>query len=456
MVPSGTRTVLREAAVSGRANGVNKTLTKVRKGQGTKVPPGQAHKSQMESTSLSAVDQASFLEGLERNDSNPLHSTALEEHLDVQEEERLDKKRVQRGNIAPVEKQGAAAKRKGSGGGEEEERKKKSRTDTAGKGRARQQKGAAEKQPDEKVGRSKTTRTMAAISRRLSGKKPVGMRKVPGRTGAGRTAAGRPAQRQQLEEEGDTASESADEKTSESEEEFDSDGGRRKSRRLPSSDEEDDAGSVWNPTPMTTKRLTKRLSLGRKSSSNKTQNAKASGGIGQKKRAGRVGSQLEVVLDAVLDFCQQYGETVESAAVRESIDCFTNNVEAQLEEQISSLKDLRSLKRENIKVGSLIRTKTQRLLNAKHELMRAERQLWLLEKEKAELQQRLDDLRRGRTFLQDVRELTARYLAHRHKHPAEKETFGASSLPALLLETKLIQLPEHPPSEVQAKKTAQK
>ncbi|GLD74431.1 centromere protein U [Lates japonicus] len=31
-------------------------------------------------------------------------------------------------------------------------------------------------------------------------------------------------------------------------------------------------------------------------------------------------------------------------------------------------------KRENTKVGSLIRKKTQRLLDAKHELMRAERQ----------------------------------------------------------------------------------
>ncbi|XP_023184891.1 centromere protein U-like [Xiphophorus maculatus] len=452
MVPSGTRTVLREAAVSGRANGVNKTLRKMRKGRGTKVPQGQVHKNQMEqSTSLSAVDQVSFIKGLEQNDSNPLHSTALEEHLDVQEEGELDKNRGQRGKIAPVKKQGAAAKRKGSGGGEEEERKKKSRTDRGGKGRARQQKGATERQPDETAQRSKTTRATATISRRLSGKKPVGMRKAPGRT-----AAGRPAQRQQLEEEGETASESADEKTSESEEESDSDGARRNRRKLPSSDEEDDEGSVWTPTPMMTKHLTKCLHLGRKSSSDKTKVAKADGGVGQKKRAGRGASQLEVVLDAVLDFCQQYGETVESAAVRESVGCFASNVEAQLEEQISSLKDFRSLKRENIKVGSLIRRKTQRLLDAKNELMRAERQLWLLEKEKAELQQRLDDLRRGRAFLHDVRELTARYLAHRRKHPAEKETFGASSLPALLLETKLIQRPVHPPSEVQAKKMAQK
>ncbi|XP_054890571.1 centromere protein U [Poeciliopsis prolifica] len=412
----------------------------------------------MESTSPSAVDQASFFEGLERNDSNPLHSTALEEHLDVQEEGQLDKNRGQRGKIAPVEKQGAAAKRKVSVG-EDEERKKKSRTDTGGKGRARQQKGAAQRQPGETAERSKTTQS--TTSRRLSGKKPVAMRKAPGRT-----SAGRPAQRQQLEEEGETASESADERTSESEEESDSDGARRNrrrnSRKLPSSDEENDEGSVWHPSPVTTKRLSKQLSLGRKSSSDKTKDARAVGGRG--------GSQLEVVLDAVLDFCQQYSETVESAGVRESVGCFANNVKAHLEEQISSLKDFRSLKRENIKVtfmllqrdiqqlqvGSLIRTKTRRLLNAKHELTRAERQLWLLEKEKAELQQRLVDLRRGRAFLRDVRELTTRYLAYRRKHPAEKETFGASSLPALLLETKLIQRPVHPPSQVQAKKTARK
>ncbi|KAM4732747.1 uncharacterized protein cenpu isoform 2-T3 [Anableps anableps] len=388
----------------------------MRKGRRTKAPPEPVHKSQMESSSLSAVDQSSFFEGLEQNDSNPLHSTALEEHLNVQEEGQLDKKRGQREKMLPGKKQGAAVKRKGSGGcEEEEEEKKKSRTNTGWQGRqgrTRQQKGAAERQPDERVERSETIQAAPAASRRLSGKKPVGMRKAPGKT-----SAGRPAQRRQLEED-KRASESADEETAESEEGTDSDGARKNRRRLLSSDEEDSEGSVWNPSP----KKTKRLRLGRKSSSGSSAEGAAGDGRGKRSRVGRGGSQLEVVLDAFLEFCQQYGESVEAAAVRESIGCFSNHVKAQLLEKISSLKDLRSLKRKNIKVGALIRTKTQRLLNAKHELMRAEREVWLLEKEKAELQQRLDDLRRGQAFLHDVRELTTRYLSHRRELPAEKET----------------------------------
>lgn len=93
----------------------------------------------------------------------------------------------------------------------------------------------------------------------------------------------------------------------------------------------------------------------------------------------------------------------------------------------------------------------------------------MLEKEKAELQQRLADLRRSQAFLHDIRELNQQYLDYRQKHPKEKETvemhnnikypnavlsfndelnsasffqYGASSLPALLLETKHIKTAE--------------
>lgn len=100
---------------------------------------------------------------------------------------------------------------------------------------------------------------------------------------------------------------------------------------------------------------------------------------------------------------------------------------------------------------------------------RAERQEWLLQKEKVELQHRLTNLRQGQAFLCDVIELNRLYLDYQHKHPTEKEMvlthnptlninvtdsreylnarrsnslfffmqYGASSLPALLLETKL-------------------
>lgn len=46
----------------------------------------------------------------------------------------------------------------------------------------------------------------------------------------------------------------------------------------------------------------------------------------------------------------------------------------------------------------------------------------MLEKEKAELQQRLADLRQSQAFLHDIRELNRQYLDYRQKHPNEKET----------------------------------
>lgn len=352
----------------------------MRKGRGTRAPPGAVDKNQMEASGLSAVDQASFFEGLEQNDSNPLHSTALEDQANVQETGQMDKQPGQKEGINTAKTQRSAGKRKGLGGGEEQRKK--------------------------------------------SGIRAGGQRKS------------RSTQRQQLKE---GAREPADEESADSESATDG-AQRNRRRRLPSSDEEGDEGSVWNPSP----KKAKRLRLGRTSPS--AADADGAGGCRQQeaRRVGRGGSQLELVLDAFLDFCQQYGESVESAAVRESVDRFSDCVRTQLLEKISSLKQLGALKRENRKVGSSIQTKTQRLLNAKHELMRAERQAWLLEKEKAELQQRLADLRRGQAFLRDVRELTACYLAHRRRHPAEKETFGASSLPALLLETKFCQRPGRP------------
>ncbi|MED6236332.1 hypothetical protein ATANTOWER_007637, partial [Ataeniobius toweri] len=63
---------------------------------------------------------------------------------------------------------------------------------------------------------------------------------------------------------------------------------------------------------------------------------KGAGSERQKKRrhVGRGGSQLEVVLETLLEFCQEYGESVESAAVRVSIGSFSKNAKAQLMEKV--------------------------------------------------------------------------------------------------------------------------
>lgn len=150
------------------------------------------------------------------------------------------------------------------------------------------------------------------------------------------------------------------------------------------------------------------------------------------------GAESSVVLDSFLALCHTYKESVESTAVRRAIDTFSSSVKEQLTEMITTSKELRVLKRDNAKVNSLIKRNRHKLLDAKYELVRAEQQLGSLQKEKLELGQRLANLRRGHSFLQGIRDLNTRYLAHRRAHPTEKEQYGASSLPALLLETKSI------------------
>ncbi|XP_053179501.1 centromere protein U-like [Scomber japonicus] len=220
---------------------------------------------------------------------------------------------------------------------------------------------------------------------------------------------------------------------------------QRRSRVLPSDDDDDDKveDASWKQTPKKGRGMRKPLSgtsNSRKSSSGSASaEAEQSNRVEVKKKKRRGGTQLEEVLDAFIDFCEQYRETVESKAVKQAIDSFSNNVKEQLMEKITSHKELRVLKRENAKVGSLTRTKMQRLLDAKHEMMRAKRQVSLLKKEKAELKQRLADLRQSQSFLCDIRELNRQYLDYRQAHPKKKEKYGASSLPALLVEAKQIQ-----------------
>ncbi|XP_031135978.2 centromere protein U isoform X3 [Sander lucioperca] len=368
-------------------------------------------KDQMDSPNLSAIERGSFLEGLQLNYGNPLHSTAMEEDLNVLEEEPVNGGKVLRKvtpqrSKATVKPSGAAAmwKETGRGGENEEETKKK---------------------------RSRST---------------------------GGTPAARPVKNQQVKKGKKRESESGSGVSSgpESQEQSDPGTTQRSWKKVLSSEEEEEEEEdrSWCPSPKKAKGY--QLSRTRKSSSDKSKFRKSSSGCAsaepetahrdtqkKKRRGHQGGTELELVLDAFLDFCDQYRESVESKAVKQSIDCFCSNVKEQLLEKISSSKELKVLKRENAKVGSSIRTKTQRLLEAKNELMRAERQVWLLQKEKVELKARLADLRRGQAFLHDIRELNRQYLDYRHKHPKEKEMYGASSLPALLLETKHVQAVEH-------------
>ncbi|KAM7417102.1 hypothetical protein PAMA_016963 [Pampus argenteus] len=434
-----------------------------KKGRRAKMLPAVSQKASssdhLDSANLSAIERASFMEGLQRSDSqgNPLQSTAMEEDL-VLAEGRVNKGRAEKKDIPETQKtaakqRGAAAKRKvterdGESEKEEQRQQKKNKRSSGGRVKARPEKGSSEGrrgQSDPSTNLQESNQPPPTASRqRVVGKKPAKVGSVR------QTPAARPEKNQQMKKDKKRKSEADGAKSDpQSQEESDSDAGRQRRKRVLSSNEDEVEDANWKPSP----KKQKVYSLGRttKSSSGRSKSRKSSLGsasaepgkterVEQKKKKKRQGgTELEVVLDAFLDFCDQYRESLESEAVKQSIDSFSSNVKEQLMEKISSYKELRVLKRENAKVGSLIHTKTQSLYKAKQELMRSERQAWLLQKEKQQLELRLTDLRRSHSFLCDIRELNRKYLDHRHTHPKEKETYGASSLPALLLETKHIQ-----------------
>ncbi|CAG5992981.1 uncharacterized protein cenpu isoform 2-T2 [Menidia menidia] len=427
-----------------------------KKGRGAKVLPEAPTEGKMDSPNLSAIDKVSFMAGLQMTHGNPLHSTAVEEDLNVSDEEQIVKGTERGGNrpntLKAVGKQwGVTVNRKSTKEGEKKEvARKKTTTQNAKTRTERTTKRRADIEEDKKSSEQKNTshrrgNLVLTAYQHLARKKPAR------KSSAGQVSAERPVKRRQAEKGKRTEKESDTGRSAggQSEEESDSGTDQQRRSRFLCSDKETDEDTSWNPSPKKAKmprfgRTPKYLSDGSKSRKSSSGSAsgepkKADAAKDRGRYGGRGGTELEVVLDAFLDFCNQYRESVESPFLKQSIDCFSNNVKDQLLEKISSYKDTRVLKRENAKVGSSISTKTQKLLNAKHEFMRAEREAWLLQKEKADLENRLADLRRGQAFLCDIRELSIKYLDHRRKNTTEKEMYGASSLPALLMETMLQQ-----------------
>lgn len=201
-----------------------------------------------------------------------------------------------------------------------------------------------------------------------------------------------------------------------------SDGGPSQTSRNMSSDE-DVEDTSHKPSPK------KKVHGSGKKKSRKSSSGSGSQPENVRKKKSQKSSfrtELEVVLEAFKDFCGQYKETVESEGVKKALDYFSSNVKEQLME----------------KMASSIRTTRQRLLDAKNAQMKSERELRLLQKEKSKLELKLDDLSQGRTFLQNITKLNKQYLQYKQTHPKEKETYEASSLPALLLEAKHVQTTE--------------
>ncbi|XP_056625348.1 centromere protein U isoform X1 [Triplophysa dalaica] len=218
---------------------------------------------------------------------------------------------------------------------------------------------------------------------------------------------------------------------------------QRAQRSSSSSEELTDEDESFHPSKEKSKR--RRSSSSRRQSGKKHKKTTKSssesserGGPSKKARDLRSQSDLDVVLNAFQEFVGQYKQTVNSDAVKRTIDAFSRSVEEQLSEIITESRELKNLKRENAKVNSASNKKRTRLLEANNDLIKERAKLTSLQKECDELEQRLKALREGTSLLNKLQELNRRYLNHRTAHPDEVETFGASCLPAMLLEARCI------------------
>ncbi|XP_047196625.1 uncharacterized protein LOC124852105 [Hippoglossus stenolepis] len=295
-------------------------------GRRAKAPPESqkaASVDQAEPPNLSFIDKASFMEGLQLNDGNPLHSTAMEEDLNVLVEGQMDKGKAGRGDdhqMLKKKQRGAAVRREVTETGGE--KRKISRRNPAEKFKARPEKGAKGKkkkgEPEPEV--PATAESDTSVTPHTSTKPPpkanIRRQVIAKRRSAGKTSASRPLKKQQMKDM-KRKNESDRGNSIDSESQQESNTGQHSRSRVLSSDEEVDEGTYWKPSPK--KARVFNLGKSRKSSPVRSQPRKSSSGSASavadssstdKQRSKRRGRQattdLEVVLDAFLDFCDEY------------------------------------------------------------------------------------------------------------------------------------------------------
>ncbi|XP_050801325.1 centromere protein U isoform X1 [Gopherus flavomarginatus] len=149
-------------------------------------------------------------------------------------------------------------------------------------------------------------------------------------------------------------------------------------------------------------------------------------------------TELDVVLAENEKITADYKQRVESRICREAIAVFYSGFKEQLTNTITEVQELKDLKRKNAKVITDINKKRRRLLEVREELIRTGPQLKQLQREYAELQERESSLRNATQFLTDLKEMQQQYINCREDHPQEKEVYGTSSIPALLVESQRI------------------
>ncbi|XP_042625829.1 LOW QUALITY PROTEIN: centromere protein U-like [Cyprinus carpio] len=221
---------------------------------------------------------------------------------------------------------------------------------------------------------------------------------------------------------------------------------QRQQRSPPSSEELTDEDESFHPSKEKSIRGKRRSSSQRQSGHKQKRKSSSSterAGPSKKARDLRSPTDLDVVLGSFQEFVTQYKQTINSEAVRRSIDAVSRSFEEQLSEIITATKELKNVKRENNKINSAINKKRTRLVEANNELIKGKTKLRNLQKDHDEMEQRLKALREGSSLLTNLQELNRKYLKHHKAHPDEVETYGPSCMPAMLMEARCIMGTEH-------------
>ncbi|XP_016066811.1 PREDICTED: centromere protein U [Miniopterus natalensis] len=147
---------------------------------------------------------------------------------------------------------------------------------------------------------------------------------------------------------------------------------------------------------------------------------------------------LDVVLSAFEKTLPEYGQNIESKICKKAINKFHASVKEELIKTLTQVQMLKTLRRKNAKMISDIEKKRQRLVEVQDELLCLEPQLKQLQTKYDELEERRSSLRNAAYFLSNLKQLHQDYSDIREREPNVKETYDASSLPALLFKERTL------------------
>ncbi|CAI9551382.1 unnamed protein product [Staurois parvus] len=144
-------------------------------------------------------------------------------------------------------------------------------------------------------------------------------------------------------------------------------------------------------------------------------------------------NELDVILFESESLVNHYRESIDGASEK-AVDMFFLSYKDQLTTAIKNVRMLKGLKRKNAKMRLEIRRKQKRLIEVNDEIMKKQPRLHQLQRDCSELEERQESIKNSRTFLDNLGQLKEDYRTCKAKKPCTKETYGLSSLPALILQ----------------------